>query len=77
MTEAESWRSPWITPERLRREGALLVWAEPGGMPPDRLRAMAGESPEQHVQIPWPRAPGKPPLQLYIVAVPPKAADKP
>lgn len=72
MTEADTWRSPWITPERLRREGALLVWSAPGGMNPDRLRQMSGTAPIRHVEIAWPRVPGKPPLQLYVAAVPPQ-----
>lgn len=77
-TEADLWRAPWITQDRIDREGMLLVWAEPGGVAPARMYALAGNSPVDIVQIKWPRAPNKPPLNLRLAVIPPKAvATKP
>ena len=77
MTEADRWRSPWITLERQKREGMLLVWAEPGGMDPARLRALAGDAPVRNIQIAWPRTPKKPPLNLFLAVVPPQDGPSP
>ena len=77
LTYGEFWRAPWVTPERLKREGALLVWSDPGGTNPQQMRTLAGEAPIHNVQIPWPRAPKKSPLKLYFAIIPPQAAAKP
>jgi hypothetical protein len=42
FTEADMKRSPWVTPERLAREGALVVWWERGEALPDGLAALVG-----------------------------------
>ena len=65
LSEGEYWRSPWVTPERVKREGALIIWSEPGGLPPNRMRELAGTATIHHAEVAWPRAPGKPPLQLF------------
>jgi hypothetical protein len=77
VTDAEPWRAPWVTAERLRREGALLVWAEPSGVDPLRMRALAGEAPIQQVDIPWPRAASKPPLRLHVAVLLPHVEPAP
>jgi 4-amino-4-deoxy-L-arabinose transferase-like glycosyltransferase len=76
LTEFDFWRSPWITPERLKRDGALLVWAQPGGLDPAKIRALAGEIETHRVEIAWPRAPGKPPLNLYYAVMLPEGDTK-
>jgi 4-amino-4-deoxy-L-arabinose transferase-like glycosyltransferase len=42
FTEADMQRSPWVTPERLAREGALVVWQERGEGPPANLLSLIG-----------------------------------
>ena len=43
LTNGDMGASPWITPERLRREGALVVWQTDGPEePPAGLRSLVG-----------------------------------
>jgi 4-amino-4-deoxy-L-arabinose transferase-like glycosyltransferase len=58
--------SPWIGPERLNREGALVVWQESGdGVdPPAHLGALAGFDAKGAVAVPWPRGPELVPLRV-------------
>lgn len=55
-TNADPKLSPWITPQRLAREGALVVWEEKGSGPPDRLAALAGTLERHTMSVPVPRA---------------------
>jgi len=33
MIDGEWWKSPWITPARIERQGAVLIWSADGGEP--------------------------------------------
>ena len=72
VLEMDYWMSPWITPERLQADGALVVWSEPGGINPALLheRFVKGR-PVTYVAFPWPRAPHKEPLKIgYAILLP-------
>ena len=45
LTNGDMGASPWITPERLRREGALVVWPVEGPEPQVELRPLVGDRP--------------------------------
>jgi 4-amino-4-deoxy-L-arabinose transferase-like glycosyltransferase len=67
--------APWVTPERLSRNGALLVWRIEGnrtGIPP----ALARLGPAQvhpPLTFAWPRAPRVPPLRIGWAVLAPSA----
>lgn len=63
--------SPWITPERLAREGALLVWRS-DDPPPDPLMRLAQGREVRNVAIPYRRFPNVAPLLLNYAIVPPQ-----
>jgi 4-amino-4-deoxy-L-arabinose transferase-like glycosyltransferase len=58
--------SPWITPDRLRREGALLVWRIERGETgiPAPLTWLGAAQAEEPLALPWPRAPRVSPLRV-------------
>jgi hypothetical protein len=65
--------APWITPERLKREGVLLVWqvGDPAaGIPLDYV-PLAGTQPARIEQFQWPILSDAPPLSIGYVIVPP------
>ena len=83
LVDADPRLSPSITPERLRREGALLVWhvgdydgapAAPvlDQAPPGSWRVSQGEW-----RIPWPRHGGGAPLHIAWRAYVPPACQRP
>lgn len=77
FTDADPGKSPWITRDRLRRAGALAVWASAGTTPeapPPGLAALIGEHPLRAEAFPWPRHPNRPPLILRYAIIPPGAA---
>ena len=65
--------APWITPERLKREGALLVWqvGDPAAGIPLDLAPIAGNGPPHIERFQWPLFTGAPPLLIGYVIVPP------
>ena len=60
--------SPWVTPERLAREGALVVWRE--GDPAPALAAQAGAT-RWHVMLPYRAFPKAQPLIVNYAILPP------
>ncbi len=73
LTDGVRAYAPWITPERLDREGALLVWIEGrshGAMP--AFKALVGDRPVETLRIAFPR--GKPTDVAVIryVVLPPR-----
>lgn len=72
LTEGVLAFSPWITPERLRREGALLVWTEGrGSIATPALAAMATSYPVREARIAFPRGqPGQEIVIKYVVLKP-------
>ncbi len=70
--DASFYKSPWITHDRLKREGALVVWqirkttAPPARLNLDGLQIIGEE------QFTWPREPSTPPLKVGWGILPPK-----
>lgn len=72
VMELSGWKSPWITPERLKSEGALVVWSLPGCCPvkefTDRFPAMQGIG---QIEFSFPKAPNLEPLVIgYGILMP-------
>lgn len=65
--------APWITPERLKREGALLIWqaGDPAAGIPLDIAPIAGDRPPHYEQFQWPLFSGAPPLVIGYAIVPP------
>lgn len=71
--DADSGRSPWITPERLAKEGALVVWEEKGdGTLPSQLAALIGTATRRESTFNWPYMPSHSPLRIGYAIVPPR-----
>ncbi len=71
LTDGDMKLSPWITPERLAREGVLVVWETAlRGKPPGLDALIAGRSP-QTLAFNWPRARKAADLVVHYVIVPP------
>jgi 4-amino-4-deoxy-L-arabinose transferase-like glycosyltransferase len=60
--------SPWITPERVAREGVLVVWRE--GAPPPAIAPQTGE--RSHVLLRYRQFPHAPPLRVDYAVIPPQ-----
>jgi Dolichyl-phosphate-mannose-protein mannosyltransferase len=65
--------APWITPERLKREGALLIWqvGDPAAGIPLDLAPIAGSSQPHIERFQWPLFTDAPPLLIGYAIVPP------
>lgn len=63
FTDGEYSEAPWITPARLSRDGALVVWQEAWGHPAsaEKLPGLKIEGTETFM---WPDNPGSPPLRI-------------
>ena len=74
LTDGSFTLSPWITPERLRAEGALVVWeVRPGAAaaPPGHLAVLIGGTKSGVEQFAVPLFPNAPPLSIGYAIVPP------
>jgi 4-amino-4-deoxy-L-arabinose transferase-like glycosyltransferase len=69
--------SPWISADRLRQQGVLVVWEEranrPG--PPDELLPLIGNRERLQLHFPWKRFPNAPELVIGYAIVPPNLAN--
>jgi 4-amino-4-deoxy-L-arabinose transferase-like glycosyltransferase len=73
LTQGDRLLSPWITPERLAREGALVVWDAGGGKPvPPRLQQVIGDAPVRQEAFPWRRSKERGDLAIGYAVVPPR-----
>lgn len=76
FTDGNYSEAPWITPQRLKRAGALVVWQDsqkPEPPPQLRLPGLV----VQDVQVfAWPDAPSAKPLRVYWGIVPPYSIQK-
>ena len=75
LTEGELAFSPWITPERLAREGTLVVWVESSsaGITP-AMRVLIGDRQVQEKRIPMPRGKTGAEIVLKYVIIPPRSS---
>ncbi len=68
-------KSPWITPARLARDGALVVWRiRNGDAPPASLSQIPGLAVLGVKSFAWPAMPGAQPLRIGYGVVPPNSA---
>ena len=73
FTELNMQYAPWITKERLREHGILLVW--PGRDVPSYLQAWVGDIPVKTVLFDWSLK--APPVAISFAAIPPGARQLP
>lgn len=67
--DADARKSPWVTPDRLNREGVLVVWRT-GSPPPARFAAMRPIA--EYITVPIAGAPKAKPVELSYVIIPPQ-----
>lgn len=78
VLDGEPALSPWITPERLRRDGALLVWRIEDGQTgiPSSLAQLGSVEPGDPLTFSWPRAPRVSPLRIGWAVLPPSSCQR-
>jgi hypothetical protein len=64
--------SPWITPERIERQGMLIVWEEGSRKIPPPLQALVEARPAREERFNWKRAEGRGDLVIGYAIVAPK-----
>jgi hypothetical protein len=74
LSDGDMLRSPWITPDRIRKEGLLLVWQETGASnePPLGLQPWIGKQRINREVFAWPVSPYTNPVVIDYVIVPPE-----
>lgn len=73
FTDGDMQQAPWITPQRLAHQGALVVWQikKGDGLPPPNLAALPHLRNMGIMQFSWPRARKAPMLTIGWGIVPP------
>jgi hypothetical protein len=75
-TDASFIKAPWITPARVGREGALVLWRiREGDAPPSPLAKIPGLRVLGVKSFGWPSTPGAPPLRIGYGIVAPDAQN--
>lgn len=64
--------SPWVTPERLEREGMLIVWEATSRKIPEALEALVAARPAREERFAWRRSKGRGDLVIGYAIVLPK-----
>ncbi len=64
--------SPWITPDRLERDGMLIVWDAKTGRIPEPLRPLVAAHPARQERFSWRRSKDRGDLVIGYAIVPPK-----
>lgn len=72
FTDADPVRSPWITDERLAREGALVVWIDRGNGPAPRLAELIGSRPQHVAHFSIPAASPAAAIEVHYAIVQPR-----
>jgi hypothetical protein len=75
FTDADHVRSPWITNERLTREGALVVWTDRGGGLSQRLADLIGSRPRQVARFSIPGVPAAAPIVVHYAIIQPRVGQ--
>jgi hypothetical protein len=70
FSELDPIESPAITPERIAREGMLIVWQDGFGWTPPAEWLAGREVKTKPVR--WSKAPGAQPILFHYVIVPPQ-----
>jgi 4-amino-4-deoxy-L-arabinose transferase-like glycosyltransferase len=75
--DASSVKSPWITPERVAREGALVLWrVRTNDAPPPALASLKRLRIEGVKSFAWPNTPKAQPLRIGYGMILPQSAAK-
>lgn len=70
-------KSPWITPQRVAREGALVLWrVRDGSGAPQELARLPGLRTLGVRAFAWPATPKAPPLRIGYGVIPPRASQR-
>lgn len=70
-------KSPWVTPQRLARQGALVLWrVRANSSPPPALRHLTDMRAVGIMSFAWPATPGAAPLRIGYAVVRPNTARK-
>ena len=64
--------SPWITRERLERDGMLIVWEASTKRIPPALQQLVAAAPAREERFRWPRSRGRGDLAIGFAIMPPK-----
>lgn len=72
FTNGDGSLSPWITKERLAREGVLVVWQDQG--PSEHLSRLIANAGRGVARFPIPRAPAAAPIEIHYAIVPPQSS---
>ena len=77
LLDGEPAFAPWVTPERLSRDGALLVWRIEGSKTgiPNALERLGPAQVQSPLSFAWPRAPRIPPLRIGWAVLAPSACQ--
>jgi hypothetical protein len=67
--------SPWITPERVEKDGMLIVWNARSNRLPQSLRRLIASHPVRAERFRWPRSSRPEDLVVNYAIVPPKPAQ--
>jgi hypothetical protein len=65
--------SPWITPDRIAREGYLVVWKDRGKGPPPVWRSRIADRQQGEEHFRWSTSARSPDLEIGYAIVPPSA----
>jgi hypothetical protein len=68
--------SPWITPERLEREGMLVVWNANGKWTPKFLHPIMATAPVREERFSWKRPTDGADIVIRYAIVPPKQGQR-
>lgn len=68
FTNFDYGQAPWITPERIREQGMLMVW-KGHAAPTGNMAMWAADHPVRSLTFPW--AKDQPPVEISYVVVPP------
>lgn len=72
LTGGSYTRSPWVTPERVAAEGALVVWPDSESVLTGELETLMGLRTRRYIEIPLPRPGRAKSVRIGYVVVPPQ-----
>ncbi|HWE05850.1 MAG TPA: hypothetical protein VG274_04025, partial [Rhizomicrobium sp.] len=76
-TDASYAKSPWITPQAVTRDGALIVWrVKDDPQPPAAFQHLPGLEVLGVKSFAWPRTPNAPPLRIGFGIIAPDPSRK-
>ena len=71
MIDGEWWKSPWVTPARIKQSGAVLVWAADQAEPTNMAKAFPQAIRQPSLVIPYQTDAKVPPARIDWALIPP------